>query len=472
MTENAHSIIISNGRIVTPDGIVDGDLLITGETITRIGGSITEPDARIINANGGWVLAGGIDVHTHFNLDVGIAVAQDDFYTGTVAAAFGGTTTVVDHPGFGPDQCSLFHQIRLYHGYASGKAVIDYSFHGVLQHLDDTVLSEISKLADHGITSMKAYMTYDRRFTGGMLKTVLEAARDAGVVLAVHAEDHEPIQVLRRRYTGQGRIAPINHARTRPPVTEGEAVRQAIEIAGDAGNAPLYIVHLSTRDGLAHVAAARKAGRNVFAETCPQYLLLDESRYDGPDGLKYVMSPPLRQPEHAETLWNGLASGDIMVLATDHCPFDFTLKQGLAGHDFSLCPGGSPGVEARVPLIFGAAVADRGMEMTHFSKLISENPARLMGLYPKKGVIREGSDADLIIMTPGETTITHGLLHENVDHTPYEGFRVPAWPSMTMVRGRVVVQDGTLLAEPGYGEFIPRKKFGTQRHHAGETKLK
>lgn len=457
--------IIKNGRIVTPDGVVDGDLLVAGETIHCIGGSLSDPTATIIDARGGFVLAGGIDVHTHFTLDIGIASAQDDFHTGTVAAAFGGTTTIVDHPGFGPSGCDLFHQIDLYHGRAAGRAVVDYGFHGVLQHINDTVLSDIPRLAGQGITSMKAYMTYDHRLTSAMLETVLAAARNAGVLVAVHAEDHDPIQALRQQYIDQGNRDPVSHARSRPPETEGDAVGQAIQAAGAAGNAPLYIVHLSTREGLARVAGARRSGRSVFAETCPQYLLLDESRYEDPDGLKYVMSPPLRSPDHGDALWQGLSTGDIQVLATDHCPFDFALKQRLAGRDFSCCPGGAPGVEPRVPLMFAAAVHRRGMDIQRFSRLISENPARLMGLYPQKGIIAPGSDADLIILPQGpELTLTHAMLHETVDYTPYEGMPLPAWPSMTMVRGRVIVQDGRLLAEPGYGKFIHRKKITSDKY--------
>ena len=457
----AKEIIITNGRVVTPEGVNRKDIQVRSGIIAGIGGPFDDMAADVIDARGHYVMPGGVDVHTHFNLDVGIAVAQDDFYTGTAAAALGGTTTIVDHPGFGPAGCSLFHQIEIYHGYAAGKAVVDYGFHGVLQHLDDTVLEEIPGLAEQGITSMKAYMTYDYRFTPEMLAAVLSAAKDAGMLVAVHAEDHDTVQRLRQQYVREGKSAAIYHARSRPAETEGKAVQAAIVASSKAGNAPLYIVHLTTRDGLAHVRAAKSHGARVYAETCPQYLLLDEEKYNEPDhgGLKYIMSPPLREKQHRTALEQGLADGSIQVLATDHCPFDFALKKKLAKDDFTRCPGGAPGVEARVPLMFTKCVTGLGMDITAFSELISGNPAKLMGLYPQKGVIATGSDADLIILDPEkEMLLAWDMLHENVDYTPYDGITVRGWPWLTMVRGRVAAENGQLLAPPGWGRFIKRKQ--------------
>jgi len=462
MGQNLQKIILKNGRIVLPDTIVKGDLLVEGEKISDFGGTITDAKAMVVDAKGGYILAGGIDVHTHFNLDIGIARAQDDFFTGTRAAALGGTTMIIDHPGFGPAGCSLFHQIEKYHGYARGRAVIDYAFHGVLQHVNDRILEEFSALADQGITSLKTYTTYDYRLCDSRLLQVFKAARKNGLVVAVHAEDHELIQTLVKKYTAQGRKGAVFHGKSRPPRAEALAVKRMIRLAGEAGNAALYIVHLSTRDGLCHVADAREKGQNVFAETCPQYLVLDESLYPGPDhqGLKYVMSPPLRGKEHQKALWQGLLDNTISVVATDHCPFDFELKKKLAAHDFSKCPGGCPGVETRVGLMFTKGVLEKKMSVNAFSRMISGNPARLMGLYPQKGVIAKGSDADLIILNPGkEQTVSKAMLHENVDYCAFEGIKVKAWPSLTMVRGSIIVRDGKFTGTPGFGKFIKRKRY-------------
>ncbi len=452
--------IIKNGTIVTEQDIFKGDLLISGEIVSEIGKKISCPNAAEIDAEGSYVLPGGIDVHTHFNLDIGTAVAQDDFYTGTVAAAFGGTTTIVDHPGFGPEGCSLHHQIEKYHTYAKDKAVIDYSFHGVLQHLDETILNEIPQLINEGITSLKAYMTYGHRFSNDMLKKSLETAGTKGGLIAVHAEDDEMVTALRQKYILEDRKDAIYHALSRPAASEGDAVKQAINMAEKSGSMPLYIVHLSTREGLDYIVSATKKGENILAETCPQYLLLDSSLYALPDheGLKFVMSPPLRGKEHHEALWKGLADGDIQVVGTDHCPFDFSLKKKMASHDFSKCPGGAPGVETRIPLMFSEGVNKERISLRRFTQVISENPAKIMGLYPKKGVIAMGSDADIMILDPNkEVIITKNILHENVDYTPYEGIRVKGWPILTMVRGKPIVQNGKFYGTAGSGHFIKRK---------------
>ena len=460
-------VLIKNGSIVTPDAIINGDLLVIGETIAKIGGTIKVPDASapgtdIIDAKGKIVLPGGIDVHTHFNLDIGIAVAQDNFYTGTVAAAMGGTTTIIDHPGFGPLGCSLFHQIEKYHGYARGNAVIDYSFHGVLQHLDDQILNQIPLLADQGITSMKVYMTYDYMFSNDMLYTVFKKAKENGILIAIHAEDDSLIQNLRNKFIEQGKKEAVYHALSRPAKAEANAVNSVIELALKAGNAPLYIVHLSTKEGLLAIKNAKEAGQNIIAETCPQYLLLDDGLYSlaHHEGLKYVMSPPLRQKQDQKALWDGLAKGIIDVVATDHCPFDFKLKKQLASRDFSKCPGGICGVETRIPLIFSKGIQENKITLQQFVKITAENPAKIMGLYPEKGVIAKGSDADIIILDPKQTiTISKKMLHENVDYSPYEGFTVSGWPALTMVRGSVIVKDKVFTGKKGFGKFIKRKRF-------------
>ncbi len=479
MDSSQHNTLIKGGTIVTPDEVVNADLLVVDGIIADISENLDGPDARsidtrqgletrqgidtrIIDAKGKILLPGGIDVHTHFNLDIGVAIAQDDFYTGTIAAAMGGTTTIVDHPGFGPEGCSLFHQIEKYHDDAKNCAVIDYSFHGVLQHLDENIIEQIPKLAKQGITSMKTYMTYDHRFDDAMLLTLFKVAKKHNVLIAVHAENHDLIQALRQKFIKEQKKEAIYHALSRPDKSESEAVKRLIDLSSEAGNAPVYIVHLSTRKGVEAVKYAQEAGKNVFAETCPQYLVLDEDNYRLSDheGLKYVMSPPLRSCLNQPELWKGLMDNTISTVATDHCPFDFKLKKQLAANDFSKCPGGAPGIEARMGILYSKGVGEKKISLNQFAKVTAENPAKLMGMYPKKGILSKGADADIVIWDPDKkVTIKNDNLHENVDYTPYEGMEVQGWPTLTMVRGRIVVQDNIFVGEKGYGKFIKRKPY-------------
>jgi len=331
----------------------------------------------------------------------------------------------------------------------------------VLQHLDGQVLKDIPKLAGQGITSMKAYMTYGHMFTNKMLERLFEVSSKHNVLIAVHAEDDFIVNHLRQEYIDAGKTEAIWHALSRPNVAEAAAVKRVIDLA-EKKDAPLYIVHLSTKEGLDAVKTAKQSGQSVFAETCPQYLFLDEEKYKLPnhEGLKYVMSPPLRSIDDQSAMWSGLKDETISTVATDHCPFDFKLKKQMASQDFSKCPGGAPGVETRIPLICSEAISQRGFDLYDVVRLVSENPARLMGLYPKKGVIAKGSDADIILIdSEKKVTITHDLLHENVDYTPYEGMSVKMWPQLTMVRGHVVMENGNFIGKKGFGTFIKRNKF-------------
>lgn len=455
-----NNILIKNGLIVTPEQVLQADLLVSGELIAAIDPKIDDVGADIIDATGCYVLPGGVDVHTHFNLDVGVAVAQDDFYTGTVAAAMGGTTTIVDHPGFGPKGCSLMHQIDKYHEYARDKAVIDYSFHGVFQHFDADIAAQIPQLIEAGISSAKVYMTYDHKFTDEMLLELFTVAKEQQLLITVHAEDDLLIQKLKREFISASKTEPIYHAKSRPVQAEASAVSSVIKTAAKAGGAPLYIVHLSSKDGLKLIEESQSEDQWVFAETCPQYLLLGEDRYllSGNEGLKYVMSPPLRSREHQDALWEGLAKGSIQVVATDHCPFDFVLKQQLGAEDFSKCPGGAPGVESRLALLFSEGVQKKRLTIDQFVRVTAENPAKIMGLYPQKGQLAVGADADIVIFDPEKNvTLAHDMLHENVDYSTYEDFELSGWPILTMVRGSIVVRDGVFIGSQGFGKFIKRR---------------
>jgi dihydropyrimidinase len=399
-------------------------------------------------------------VHTHFCLDAGIAVAQDDFYTGTVAAACGGTTTIVDHPGFGPAGCSLDHQIRLYHTLAHGKAVIDYSFHGVIQHVDADVLRMMQTLADDGVTSYKVYMTYAYKLPDEDIYAVMKRAKELGVMIAVHPENDGLVNTRRRALSNNGCIAPKYHALSRPEPCEAEAINRAIQISAVAGDAPLYIVHLSNHLGMQYINLAKQNGiKNLFAETCPQYLLLDDACYEREDGLKYILSPPLRAKANSALLWKDIQSGYIETIATDHCPFDFTLKKKLGARDFTECPNGMPGVELRVPLMFSEGVMKERISPVEFSRLCATNPAKLFGMYPQKGVIKPGSDADIVILDSQKGyTSSHEELHENVDYTPYEGMELLCRVDSVISRGDVIVKDNNYIGQKARGQFIKRGK--------------
>lgn len=451
-------MVIKNGIVVTENNATKMDIRIKDGIIEEIGENLY--DDQVIDANGKYVLPGGIDVHTHLNLDVGIAVAQDDFYTGTVAAACGGTTTIVDHMGFGPKGCSLDHQVKHYHNLAKDKAVIDYGFHGVMQHVDEDVLQKMESLIDEGITSYKIYMTYDYKMSDGDIYTVLNRAKELGLMIAVHPENDGIIKKRRTDFIKSGCTEPIYHALSRPEQCEAEAINRVMQISAMAGDAPLYIVHLSNHLGMQYINMNKKNGLdNVYVESCPQYLLLNEDYYNGQDGLKYVLSPPLRPKRNNELLWQDIAEGYVNTIATDHCPFDYRLKQKMGKTDFTKCPNGMPGVELRVLLMFSEGVLKGKISVNLYAQLCATNPAKLFGMYPRKGVIKEESDADIIIVDPNrKQTITHNSLHENVDYTPYEGMELLCAIDCVISRGEVIVRDNQYIGEKARGQFIKRKK--------------
>lgn len=456
------SLLIKNGTIVTASDIYNGDIYIEKGKIREIGLEISKEADEIIDVRGKYVIPGGVDVHTHFNLDVGIARANDDFYTGTLAAACGGTTTIVDHMGFGPKGCNLKHQVDVYHKYAQDNALIDYSFHGVIQHINQDILDEMKSIVeDDGISSFKAYLTYDYKIDDEDMVKIFKRLRELGGITTVHCENHGAIKYLRDKYVKDGLKSSIYHYLSRPEESEGEAVNRMINIAKISGDSPLYIVHLSTKLGLDYIKMAREKGQKIYAETCPQYLILDKEKYDldNNEGLKYIMSPPLRERYNCNELWKGINEGYIQTIATDHCPFSFSKDKQLGKDDFTKCPNGAPGVEERIPLIFSEGVVKGKISINKFVEVCSTNPAKIFGLYPRKGTIQVGSDGDLVIIDPNkDVVLTKNKLHSNIDYSAYEGIKVKGYPVITISNGEIIYSDGEFKGEKGRGKFIKRNR--------------
>lgn len=464
------SLLIKNAHIVTGGEVVSGDLLAENGIVRHIGADIPVgpalPDsagpARVIDAQGKYLLPGGVDVHTHFALDTGTARSVDDFHSGSVAAACGGVTTIVDHLGFGPKGCRLEHQIDVYHELARD-AVVDYGFHGVIQHVDDAVIADMAALAARGISSCKLYLTYGYKLGDPEVLRVLERARELGMIVCVHCENDAVIRFRTRRLLAEGKKAPRHHAESRPDYCEAEAVWRMLMLARAAGDAPVYVVHLSSELGLETIRLARSRGqKNIYAETCPQYLVLDASRYDNDrEGLKYIMSPPLRGQADMEALWRGLEKGDVDTIATDHCAFSFD-PQKLAGlGDFTRCPNGAPGVENRMAVLFSEGFMKGRLSLPEVVRLCCTRPAQIFGLYPRKGDLLPGSDADFTLFDPEKkTVVTAAALHDNAGYTPYEGMELTGAPVLTVSRGMVIMENGEFTGSAGRGKYCARSVAG------------
>lgn len=446
--------------IVSEEKVQTADLLIGGGKILKTGKNIDDPEAAVVDASGKYVIPGAVDIHTHMDLDVGIARVIDDFYTGTRAAACGGTTTIVDHMAFGPKGCSLWHQVKEYHRLADGNAAVDYGFHGVFQHVNNDILKEMGEIAEkEGITSFKVYLTYDFMLKDPELMAVLTEARRLGILIAAHCENDGIVSFLRKKYVGEGKTEARWHPLSRPQEAEAEAVNRLLHMASAAGETPVYIVHLSGRAGLEEVIHARNRGQKHFAvETCPQYLLLDDSMYNDPkEGLKAIMAPPLRKKEDAEALWKALESGVIQTVATDHCPFTFGEQKQLGASDFTKCPSGAPGAEERLVLIYSEGVAKHRITMPQLVKCLCAEPARIAGIYPRKGNLEPGADADVVILDPEKTwTITRDLMHGAGDYTCYEGRTIQGAVDAVYLRGKEIVKRGQFLGSRGDGQYLKR----------------
>jgi dihydropyrimidinase len=453
------SVLITNGTIVTATDLYTGDVFVEGERISTIGTSLTMRADRIIDASGKLVLPGGIDVHTHLDMPFGGTKSADDFESGTIAAAYGGTTTIVDFAIQYKGQ-TLHHAWEAWMQKAENKAAIDYGFHMIVTDLTDQVETEMDALVRQGVSSFKLFMAYPGVFMlddASIFRALLRTGKNGGTI-CMHAENGGVIDVLVKKALAEGKTAPKYHALTRPARAEGEATHRAIALA-EIADVPIYIVHLSAAEALEMVTEARDRGLPAYAETCPQYLFLSYDNYEEPafEGAKYVMSPPLRPKETQDRLWRGLAFNDLQAISTDHCPFCMKEQKTLGADDFSKIPNGAPGIETRMSLVYDGGVRTGRISLNRFVELTSTSPAKIFGLFPRKGTIAPGSDADLVVFDPQRTmTLSARTHHMKVDYNPYEGRGVTGVSETVLSRGNVIVEDGKFVGRAGAGNFLKR----------------
>ncbi len=468
--------LIKGGAIVTAADMYKGDILIEGETIAAIGANLQDADAEKIDADGLYVFPGGIDPHTHLDMPFGGTTTKDDFETGTIAAAFGGTTTVIDFCLTTKGK-PLSDAVATWHAKAAGKAAIDYGFHLMIGEINDDVLRELPEIiAKEGITSLKVFMAYKNVFQAddGTLYRTLQTAREHGALVMVHAENGDVIEYLVSKALAEGHTDPIYHARTRPPELEGEATARAACLTALA-DSQLYVVHVTCEEAVKAIADARSKGFRVYGETCPQYLVLDESYLELPnfEGAKYVWSPPLRKKPHQEALWNALKSGQLQAIGSDQCSFDFKGQKELGRGDFSKIPNGGPIIEDRFSLLYSEGVRKGRISLNQFADMISTQAAKLFGLFPRKGTIAVGCDADLVLFDPNaERVISAATHHMAVDYSAFEGMKVTGEPVSVLSRGQFVVRDKQFVGKPGSGNYLRRSRFAAYEPAAapaGET---
>jgi dihydropyrimidinase len=455
--------LVRNGTVVTASDRYQADIFIDKGVVSLIGQGLNLPADEVVDASGMLVMPGGIDVHTHLDMPFGGTTSADDFETGTIAAAHGGTTTVVDFAiqNFGE---GLYPAFEGWMKKAEGKAAIDYAFHMIVRELTDQVAHDMDKMTRHeGVTSFKLFMAYPGVFQvddATIFKALLRTRENGGLV-CMHAENGGVIDTLVKDALRKGWTAPKYHALTRPTRAEGEATARAIALAEMAG-VPIYIVHLSCSDALEKVKQARDQGLPAYAETCPQYLFLSYEDYERPgfEGAKFVMSPPLREKWNQDALWKGLAKNDLQVVSTDHCPFCMNEppQKQLGQGDFSKIPNGAPGIETRLPLLWDGGVRAGHIDPHRFVEIVSTNPAKMFGLWPKKGTVAVGSDGDLVLWdTERKLLLSAATLHMRVDYNPYEGREVTGAPAVVLSRGEVIVDHGTFRGKAGRGQFVKRQ---------------
>ena len=456
------SILIKNGTVITAQDNYVADVFIEKDRVTTIGANLKMTADKVIDAAGRYVIPGGIDVHTHLDMPFGGTTSSDDFETGTRAAAFGGTTCLIDF-AIQAKGMKMREALDSWWKKAENRATTDYGLHMIITDLPDAHLEDMNDMVREGVTSFKLFMAYP-----GVLMvddaTIFKAMRQTaqnGALVCMHAENGSAIDVIVRRTLAEGKTTPIYHALTRPTTAEGEAVHRAIALAEMAG-APVYIVHLSSNDALQKVAEARHRGVPAYAETCPQYLFLSIEDLERPnfEGAKYVFTPPLREKWHQDKLWEGLRTNNLQVVSTDHCPFCFKEQKEMGKNDFTKIPNGGPGIENRLQLLFEGGVNRKRLSLNRWVDLVSTTPAKMFGLFPRKGTVAIGSDADIVIWNPNvEHVISAQTHHMRVDYSMFEGFKVKGNAETVISRGEIIVDKGKFLGAAGRGQFVKRDSY-------------
>ncbi|MEW4431650.1 dihydropyrimidinase [Paenibacillus pabuli] len=456
--------LIQHGVLVTAADTFEADILIENGKITQIGmGMVADDRTEIVDASGCYVIPGGIDPHTHLDMPFGGTVTADDFATGTAAAAFGGTTTILD---FCLTQKGkpLTESLKEWHAKAKGKAAIDYGFHLMIGEMNDKVLEELPQvIEEEGVSSFKVFMAYKNQFQAddGILYQTLQKAKEYGALVMVHAENGDVIDLLVRQALAEGRTEPIHHALTRPSILEGEATGRAARLAALA-DSQLYVVHVTCAEAVEQIARMRDMGYRIWGETCPQYLTLDQSIMDQPDfeGAKYVWSPPLREASHQEVLWNALKSGQLHTIGSDHCSFNFKGQKDLGKNDFSKIPNGGPVIEDRLSILYSEGVAKGRISLNQWVDLCSTRASKLFGMFPQKGTLAVGTDADIVIFDPSiSREISASTHHMNVDYSAFEGMQVQGCPVTVLCRGEYVIKDRQFAGSAGSGQYVKRAKY-------------
>lgn len=453
--------LIKNGTIITATDTYKADVLVKNGVISEIGKEISKIASEIVDAADKWVLPGAVDIHTHLDAQVDGMTTVDDFETGTAAAAAGGTTTVVDYAQQAPG-ATLAQTLEAWKAKAETRAVVDYGFHIALSEVNGAVLNEIPSMVESGITSFKISLepTGERRVGDSAVLEFLQCVTAAGGLACVHAENGEIIDLLWRRLSADGKSSAKFIPAVRPPEVEAEAVARAIALA-DLAHAPLCLTNLSSAHALEKVKSARDRGQPVYAETCAHYLLLNSDRYEENEAIKYYITPPLRPAWHQEVLWKAIISGDIQIIGSDHTAFNFAGQKDLGTEQFIKAPRGFPGVQERLAAIISAGVQSGRISINHMVDLLCTTPARLFGMFPRKGTLAVGSDADLVIFDPrADHTLSKTIALSRSDYCAYEGMRAHGFPWLVVQRGKIIAREGRVMGRPGGGEFLPRTKAG------------
>jgi dihydropyrimidinase len=460
------SILIRGGRVITAADDYVGDVFVEDERISLIGESLEVDADRVIDAGGKYVLPGGVDPHTHLDMPFGGTVTIDDVESGQTSAAFGGTTCHVDFV-IQPHGQSFTAALDDWKSKANGKQVIDMGYHMAVTDLKEGgTLEELASLPEQGVTSYKLFMAYKGALMvdDETLFRTMQVAAETGALVMVHAENGDAIDVLVKEALAAGQTEPKYHALTRPPETEGEATNRAIQLSRVAGS-PLYVVHVSCKEAVEPIALAREKGWDIWGETCTQYFFVDYTFLERPDfeGAKFVYTPPPRPKENQDVLWNAVRTDVLSAISTDHCAFLWDGQKTMGRDDFSKIPNGGPGLENRLQMIHEFGVRGGRISLNRMVELLSTNPAKLFGLYPRKGTIAVGTDADIVVFDPErKVTISAETHHSKADYNLFEGTEVTGTPEVVLLRGKVLVENGELVAQSGVGQFVKRARFGEE----------